>query len=238
MKITRDQAISIAVACAKANPPSYFTVPFQPHEWVIDAIMFACNGKIITAGVDVARDRVEIGIASWPNPPAQAGQVDSEFTVDSAGYFHFAPTAEPVAPCTFPNCECPTNEHDKLCKFEAAAEPAAQGEAADDLAMQLACEHGETDEAGTGYMFSMEQFDDFIRAFTAAQPRAVPDGWRETILSVLSALDVATGDSDPNIGPDMNDDEVREEYPEVWAMQQLSAMLAAAPSATPGESAC
>ncbi len=67
------------------------------------------------------------------------------------------------------------------------------------------------------------------KGLAPASPRAVPDGWRETILSVLSALDVATGDSDPNIDPDMNDDEVREEYPEVWAMQQLSAMLAAAP---------
>jgi hypothetical protein len=50
------------------------------------------------------------------------------------------------------------------------------------------------------------------------------------VLAVLSALDVATGDSDPNIDPDMTDDEVRDEYPEVWAMQQLSALLAASPT--------
>jgi len=41
MRIARDQAISIAVACAKANPPSYFSVPFTPHDWVVDAIMLA-----------------------------------------------------------------------------------------------------------------------------------------------------------------------------------------------------
>lgn len=50
------------------------------------------------------------------------------------------------------------------------AEPAAQGEALDDFAMQLACEHGETDESGTGYSFSMEQFDAFTHAFVATQP--------------------------------------------------------------------
>jgi hypothetical protein len=61
----------------------------------------------------------------------------------------------------------------------------------------------------------------------------VRDGWKDMVRSVLSALDKATGDTDPNIDPDMTDDEVRDEYPEIWAMQQLSALLAASPQ--PGE---
>jgi hypothetical protein len=72
------------------------------------------------------------------------------------------------------------------------------------------------------------------RLLSAASPAGVPDGWRKTILRVLSALDAATGDSDPNIDADLTDDEVRDEYPEVWAMQQLSALLAA-PSAPEGD---
>jgi len=66
---------------------------------------------------------------------------------------------------------------------------------------------------------------------SAAPRQAVPGGWVETIRAVVDALDKATGDSDPNMDDDLTDDEVREEFPEVWAMQQLSAMLAAAPSA-------
>jgi hypothetical protein len=46
----------------------------------------------------------------------------------------------------------------------------------------------------------------------------------EIILQVLTVLDIASGDSDPNIDPDMTDDEVRSEYPVVWAMQQLTSL--------------
>ena len=46
----------------------------------------------------------------------------------------------------------------------------------------------------------------------------------EIILRVLTALDIASGDSDPNIDPDMTDDEVRSEYPVVWSMQQLTSL--------------
>lgn len=58
-----------------------------------------------------------------------------------------------------------------------------------------------------------------------ARHAAVPDGWRDVVSKVLTALDKATGDTDPNIDPDMTDDEVRDEYPEIWAMQKLSALL-------------
>lgn len=40
-RMTRELAIEIARKCAKAKPQSYYAEPFQPHEWVIDAIMEA-----------------------------------------------------------------------------------------------------------------------------------------------------------------------------------------------------
>lgn len=41
--MTREQAIEIALRCAKAKPQSYYSEPFQPHEWVIDAIMLGAQ---------------------------------------------------------------------------------------------------------------------------------------------------------------------------------------------------
>ena len=37
--MTREQAIELARQYAKRYPESYFAEPFQPHEWVIQAIM-------------------------------------------------------------------------------------------------------------------------------------------------------------------------------------------------------
>ena len=39
--MTREQAIEIARKHAKAKPQGYYAEPFQPHEWVIDAIIEA-----------------------------------------------------------------------------------------------------------------------------------------------------------------------------------------------------
>lgn len=39
MTITRSQAIEIARRHAARHPESYYSEPFQPHEWVIHAIM-------------------------------------------------------------------------------------------------------------------------------------------------------------------------------------------------------
>lgn len=39
--MNREQAIEIAREYAKAKPESYYAEPFQPHEWVIDAITSA-----------------------------------------------------------------------------------------------------------------------------------------------------------------------------------------------------
>lgn len=41
--MTREQAIEIARHCAKAKPQSYYSEPFQPHEWVIDAILLGAR---------------------------------------------------------------------------------------------------------------------------------------------------------------------------------------------------
>jgi hypothetical protein len=39
--MNREQAIELARRFAKAKPESYYSEPFRPHEWVIDAIVAA-----------------------------------------------------------------------------------------------------------------------------------------------------------------------------------------------------
>ena len=41
--MTREEAIEIARAAAKAKPQSYYAEPFEPHEWVVDAILAASH---------------------------------------------------------------------------------------------------------------------------------------------------------------------------------------------------
>jgi hypothetical protein len=53
--LTRDQAIEIARRCAKAKPQSYYAEPFQPHEWVIDAILQASNRQNVALQKVMAR---------------------------------------------------------------------------------------------------------------------------------------------------------------------------------------
>lgn len=43
MTLTREQAIEIARESARARPPSYYSEPFTPHDWVVDAVMRAAN---------------------------------------------------------------------------------------------------------------------------------------------------------------------------------------------------
>jgi len=62
--MTRDDAIELARACAKAKPQSYYAEPFHPHEWVIDAIMTAggiASGelKVPTAPAASTIDRLQ-----------------------------------------------------------------------------------------------------------------------------------------------------------------------------------
>lgn len=41
--MTRERAIEIARSAAKAKPQSYYEEPFEPHEWVVDAILSAAS---------------------------------------------------------------------------------------------------------------------------------------------------------------------------------------------------
>jgi hypothetical protein len=49
MGMTREEAITIARYCAKEKPQSYYAEPFQPHEWVIDAILLAAARPVTAA---------------------------------------------------------------------------------------------------------------------------------------------------------------------------------------------
>lgn len=39
--MTREEATAIAVAAAKSNRQSYYSEPFEPHKWVIEAVLEA-----------------------------------------------------------------------------------------------------------------------------------------------------------------------------------------------------
>jgi len=39
--MNREMAIDLACKHAKANPQSYYSEPFRPHEWVVSAILEA-----------------------------------------------------------------------------------------------------------------------------------------------------------------------------------------------------
>jgi hypothetical protein len=41
--MTRKEAVELAQKIAKDFQPSYYVEPFQPHEWVIKALMEAFN---------------------------------------------------------------------------------------------------------------------------------------------------------------------------------------------------
>lgn len=45
-----DWALAIARRHAKAKPQSYYAEPFQPHEWVIDAIIEALTTRSAQRG--------------------------------------------------------------------------------------------------------------------------------------------------------------------------------------------
>jgi hypothetical protein len=53
--MNREQAIEIARECAKAKPQSYYAEPFEPHEWVIDAIMRAASAQETPAALPCVR---------------------------------------------------------------------------------------------------------------------------------------------------------------------------------------
>lgn len=63
--MTREEAIEIARAAAKAKPQSYYAEPFEPHEWVVDAILEASS--IAIAERDDARAVARIIAHSYVN---------------------------------------------------------------------------------------------------------------------------------------------------------------------------
>lgn len=59
--MTREEAIEIARAAAKAKPQSYYAEPFEPHEWVVDAILAASRTQakaLVAAAREIERLRV------------------------------------------------------------------------------------------------------------------------------------------------------------------------------------
>lgn len=81
---------------------------------------------------------------------------------------------------------------------------------------------------------SKPKADQFAAAPEAAGVEDAVMVKREHLSAVLTALDIATGDTDPSIDYDMSDDDVRQELPAVWAMQQIAGMLAAPQSVAKG----
>lgn len=55
----REVAVELARKCAKAKPQSYYVEPFEPHEWVIDAILEAIGANQPTVFVRDANIAVE-----------------------------------------------------------------------------------------------------------------------------------------------------------------------------------
>ncbi|WP_425909018.1 hypothetical protein [Nitrobacter sp. TKz-YC02] len=47
---------------------------------------------------------------------------------------------------------------------------------------------------------------------------------RDVLLTLISVLDCALGDTDPSIDPDYTDDEVKRDYPVFWVCQQLATL--------------
>jgi hypothetical protein len=69
--MNREQAIELARKHAKAKPQSYYAEPFQPHEWVVDAILEA-SSEASDAQVALHK-RVEAALTSgWACPACGA----------------------------------------------------------------------------------------------------------------------------------------------------------------------
>lgn len=56
-RLSREEAVEIARAAARAKPQSYYAEPFDPHEWVIDAVMAAAVGQLEQPGEIDEADR-------------------------------------------------------------------------------------------------------------------------------------------------------------------------------------
>lgn len=104
--MTREQAIEIARAAAKARRPSYYAEPFEPHAWVVDAIL--AGGAELERKVEEyrtlwsqehsRRQAYERELARRDQPTGQdLEEVDAEDKAPPAvaGYMHEYPPAVP-----------------------------------------------------------------------------------------------------------------------------------------------
>lgn len=81
--MTRQQAVEIARRCAKAKSPIYYAEPFEPHEWVVDAILEAahthaepwvfCNNESCAW----AGEQSQLVCADLPTVPAHCPECES-----------------------------------------------------------------------------------------------------------------------------------------------------------------
>jgi hypothetical protein len=59
----RARAVEIARGAAKAKPQSYYAEPFEPHEWVVDAIVAAgteARAEIVNLRGELGEARAEL----------------------------------------------------------------------------------------------------------------------------------------------------------------------------------
>ena len=139
-----ERALAIARLCAKRRPESYYAEPFQPHEWVIDAVAMALETVDLLG--DLMQDNVAAMqaacIENWHGKGADAAMEWIENTLDGPGLlpeesdpwgteaqaWFDANRAKPFPPCA---CGRPSNIYSKYggaCSHEhyAAAESHAR----------------------------------------------------------------------------------------------------------------
>jgi hypothetical protein len=116
--MTREKAIEIARRCVKIKPQSYYHEPFQPHEWVIDAIVAAAAAPTPAPGAERLRERIAKAIweaenaegvrrnprypntgeyAQWPEDAARQPYCQSTYRIADA-VLREALAAAPPAP--------------------------------------------------------------------------------------------------------------------------------------------
>jgi hypothetical protein len=58
--VTREEAIALACASIKAKPQSYYAEPFEPHEWVVAAILAAAAVTEVELRAEVIDTRAQL----------------------------------------------------------------------------------------------------------------------------------------------------------------------------------
>jgi hypothetical protein len=81
--MTRDEAIEIARRCAKAKPQSYYAEPFEPHEWVVDAILEAASAK---RGPDPMKQGDQVALLKAVREATDGAEWRGLFTYPNCGW--------------------------------------------------------------------------------------------------------------------------------------------------------